>query len=449
MNRTTDMTTGNPTRHILTFALPLIVTNLGQQLYMIVDASIVGRGVGVKALAAVGATDWCYWLILWTVTGLTQGFSTFISRCFGDHDFRGMNKTIAMSVLLCAVIGAVLTAAGLAAAEPMLQLLRTPADIIADAVRYLRTMVAGTLVVMAYNMAASILRAVGDGRTPLYAMVISALLNIGLDVLFVFAFGWGVFGAALASVLSQMVSFLYCLWVIFRMECITLNRKSFLPNLPLLRGMTAFGIPIALQYIVIALGGIIAQSSINMQGSMFVAGYTATNKLYGLLESSAISLGIACSTFLAQNYGAGNYARFRQGVRSAVLIVLAMAAAVTGFALLLRKHLLRLFLDVSEAGGTQAMEIGIRYLTIMASCLCILYLIHVFKNALQAMAIAKWSMISGLLECVVRIFMAKVALLWMGSDALFLAEPAAWFSALIPVILAYYCYQRKFPGGSS
>ena len=172
MSKTVDMTGGNPTKHILTFALPLIVTNIGQQLYMIADAAIVGRGVGVQALAAVGATDWCYWLVMWTVTVLTQGFSTFVSRYFGEKNYPTMNKTIAMSVVLCAGMALVLTVGGLAASKPLLRLLNTPEDIFDGAALYLMTMISGTVIVTAYNMSASILRALGDGRTPMIAMVI-------------------------------------------------------------------------------------------------------------------------------------------------------------------------------------------------------------------------------------------------------------------------------------
>ncbi len=423
MSRTIDMTTGSPTRHILTFALPLILTNIGQQLYMITDAAIVGRGVGVKALAAVGATDWCYWLILWTVSGLAQGFSTFVSRYFGEKNYDDLNKSIAMSTLLCSVIGTTLTVAGLLAAKPLLFLLRTPADIIDSAALYLMIMIGGTLVVTAYNMAASILRAFGDGKTPLWAMVIAGFLNIGLDALFVFLLHWGIAGAAIASVISQLVAFLYCLLNIRKIEYVRLERSMWKPDRKLIKSLLVFGMPLALEYIVIALGGIILQSAVNEQGSIFIAGYTATNKVYGLLESSSISIGLACSTFFAQNYGACLYDRVKNGVRTAVLIMSVMALAVMTVTLLIRRPLLQLFLDVSEEGGPQALEIAVRYLIIITVCLVILYLIHVFRNALQALGISVWSMISGIAECVCRIVMAKAVILWMGSNALFVAEP--------------------------
>lgn len=437
------MTVGSPTRHILNFSFPLILTNLGQQLYMIADAAIVGRGVGVKALASVGATDWCYWLILWSVCGLTQGFSTFVSRYYGEKNFRDVNKAIGMSVVLCALIGGVLTALGLIAARPVLRFLNTPADILPGAADYLMTMISGTLIVMAYNMASSILRAFGDGKTPLFAMIIAALLNIGLDCLFVLAFGWGIIGAAVASVTAQLVSFLYCMVAIYRIEYIRLDREAWQFNGTDLREMLLFGLPIAFQYIVITLGGIILQSAVNLQGSIFIAGYTATNKLYGLLECCAMSLGLACCTFVAQNFGAGLYDRVKQGVAKSVVIVSMMAAVITGITLLARWQILQIFLDVNEAGGPEALAIAVRYLSIMIIFFILLHLLHIFRNVLQAMGIAKWSLVSGFAEFAARVLMSKVFINLIGSDALFICEPVAWLGAVLSVMLPYFYYRKR------
>lgn len=443
MNKATDMTVGNPAKHIITFAIPLILTNFGQQLYMIADAAIVGRGVGVKALAAVGSTDWCYWMILWTVSGLTQGFSTFVSRYFGEKKYKNMNKVIAMSALLCVIIGVILTTTGLFAARPLLMLLNTPWDILDDSTIYLMTMIAGTLIVTAYNMAGSILRAFGDGKTPLYAMVIAASLNIGLDCVFVFLFQWGIFGAAMASVLAQLISFLFCFLKIRRIEYVHIEGTMWVPDWKLVKELILFGIPIAIQNIIIAFGGILLQSSVNLQGSIFVAGYTATNKVYGLLECSATALGVACCTFIAQNYGAGKFDRLNQGMRITLKIVVAMALTVMSIVLISRRYLLQLFLNTSEAGGPEALDTGVRYLTIMIVFLVILYLIHIFRNVLQAMENSFWSMVSGFAELICRVFMAKVAIHWIGSDALFISEPVAWTGALLCVMLPYFYYKHK------
>lgn len=443
MKRTVDMTVGSPTKHILKFAFPLIVANMGQQLYAVVDASIVGRGVGVKALASVGTTDWVYCMILWAVISLTQGFSTFVSRYFGEKNYDKMNKSIAMSALLSGLISILLAAAGLLAARPLLELMNTPSDIIGGANAYLVIMISGTPVVTAYNLASSILRAFGDGKSPLIAMIIAGLLNIGLDLLFVFPFDWGIHGAAIASVLAQLVSFLFCLVRLKKIDCIHLDRQSFLPNWKEIKELLAFSLPLALQSITIAIGGIFLQSVINQQGSIFIAGYTATNKMYGLMESSATALGLACSTFLAQNYGAGLHARVRKGVGTATMIAAAMSLAVFFILLVIRWDLLQLFLDVNQENGFEALKIAVRYLTYMIFFLPILFLIHVFRNALQALQISVWSMLSGFGELFCRMFMAFVVIAWIGPDALFLSEPLAWAGALAFVLFPYFYYQRK------
>ena len=443
-SRTVDMTTGSPAKHILNFAVPLILTNVGQQLYMIADAAIVGRGVGVRAFAAVGATDWCYWLILWTVGGLTQGFSTFVARAFGEKNYREMNRVIALSTVLCAVIGSILTMLGIFAAKPLLQALNTPEDILSGASAYLTTMVAGTLIVMGYNMTAAILRSLGDGKTPLVAMIIAALLNIALDCLFVFVFKWGIIGAAVASLTAQLTAFLYCVVAITKLPYIQLDRQTWRLDSNRIKNMLLFGLPIALQYIIITAGGMILQSGINLQGSLFIAGYTATNKLYSFLQCFAMSFGVSACTFLAQNYGARSYDRVKQGVVDAVKIVSVVALGITGIALLTRWQILQIFLDVNEAGGWEALNIAVRYLTLMAPCFIIVHTLHVFRNVLQAMGVAVWSLASGVAELAARVFMSQLAINWIGSDALFIAEPASWLGAMLCVFLPYFYYRKKY-----
>ena len=444
MERTTDMTKGNPGKLILGFAFPLIITNLGQQLYMMVDAAIVGRGVGVKALAAVGSADWIYWLILWTVIGITQAFSTFISRYFGDKNYKLVSKTIAMSAMLCAVISVIVTIVGVLAARPVLKMLDTPSDIIDGASIYLTTMIAGTPVIAAYNMSSAVLRSFGDGRSPLIAMLISAFANVFLDLLFVMNFHWGVFGAALASVISQMISFVYCLIRIRDVKCISLEKNVWKPDFSMMKEMLTFAVSLSMQYVVISVGGIILQSTINLQGSIFVAGYTAVNKLYGLLECTAISLGSAFATYFGQNYGAGEKKRFTKGMSTAVKMCIIAAIIVMGVVFVFGKYLLMLFLDASDKDGMAAMEIGWNYLRIMGIFLIVLYLIHVYRNAFQSMGIAFWSFVSGLAEFVIRVSMGKLFIHFFGTAILYCIEPAAWFGALALVIIPYYIYQKKY-----
>ena len=231
---------------------------------------------------------------------------------------------------------------------------------------------------------------------------------------------------------------------ISKIECICLDKQAWKFDRCRINNMLLFGLPIALQYVVITLGGMILQSSINLQGSLFIAGYTATNKLYSFLQCFAMSFGIAACTFIAQNYGAGLYDRVKQGVIDSVKIVSVAAVIITGISLLTRWHFLRVFLDIEQEGGWVALEIAVRYLTIMSPCFIIVHLLHVFRNVLQAMGISVWSLFSGFAEFAARIFMGKIAINFIGTDALFIAEPASWLGATLCVFLPYFYYRKKY-----
>lgn len=442
MRTVTDMTRGNPVKLMLSFAVPVILTNLGQQFYQIADAAIVGRGVGVDALAAVGCTDWIYWMILWSMQVMTAGFATFVSRFFGKRDYRQMNRAIVISAALSGGIALVLTVVGLITARPLLRLLGTPENILRDAVVYLSTMIAGTLIMTAYNLSAAILRAFGDGRSPLIAMILAAVLNILLDLFCVFILHWGVFGAAIASVTAQLAAFLFCLFRIRRIEYVSLDRQAFNADWALVKEILFFGLPLALQYIIINLGGVIVQSTINAQGSAFIAGYTAINKLYGLLECTALSLGSAFTTFASQNFGAGNFRRMRKGVNTEILLTLAAAAGMMVIVLPLNRVLPQVFLDVSDADAGIALDVAGQYLIRMGISMPILYLLYVYRSNLQAIGNASWSLISGIAEALSRVLMAKLLFLWIGAEVLFWVEPVAWVFACLFVLVPYYVLQK-------
>lgn len=437
MSRVKDMTSGKPAKLLLLFSFPLILGNLGQQLYMIVDAIIVGQGVGVEGLAAVGATDWTYWLALWVIQGTTQGFGILIAQYFGEGSREKMRKAIAMSIGLCAGTGVLLTGICLLIARPMLRLLQTPENIFNGASAYLLTMFAGILIVMAYNMAASVLRALGDGRTPLIAIVMAAVTNIALDLLFVFGFHWGVVGAAAATVIAQFIAFLYCFAVLRRMELVKLQRKDWHVDRMMIKRLFSLALPLVLQSILIAAGGMVLQSAINRQGFLFLAGFTATNKVYGLLESSAISLGYAMTTYVAQNYGAGLQQRIRQGLKSGVGIAVLFSVGVTILMILGGKPILSLFIDTSSSNAPKVLEIAYQYLFIMSCLLCALYLLYVFRSTLQGMGNTIIPMLSGLMEFLARVCAALIGARIWGETVLFFAEPGAWIAAA--VLLVFGC----------
>lgn len=429
-----NMTEGSSAKLILSFSLPLMAANLGQQLYMIVDTMIVGKGVGVEALASVGATDWSYWLALWVIQAMTQGFAISISQHFGEGNQSRIKKTVAMSIWLCLGIGVVLTVSGLVFARFLLRILQTPDPIFQGALSYLMILYAGILVVMAYNMAAAILRSLGDGKTPLIAIVIAAITNILLDLLFVLVFRWGVAGAAFATVLAQLLAFIYCLLVMRKIDLLKMERKDWKPESSIIKRQCGLGIPLALQHVLIAIGGMILQSSINRHGFVFIAGFTATNKIYGLLESSAISLGYAVTTYTAQNYGAGRYDRIRNGLKSSVLIAAAMSVCVSAAMIAGGRAVLGLFIDSTSSSAAEVLEISYHYLFIMSCLLSSLYLLYAFRNTLQGLGNTVAPFLSGVMEFFARVSVAVYFSRLWGTEAIFFAEPCAWAAATLVLV---------------
>lgn len=435
---TKDMTAGNPARLILFFAIPLMLGNLFQQMYTMVDTIIVGKGVGVQALASLGAADWLNWLFLGLVTGLTQGFSILMAQLYGAGNTDKLRQAVGNSVVLTvgAAILFVLTAQG--GLRLFLNLMHTPDNIYAGSEIYLRIMFGGIPVILAYNLAAAILRALGDSRSPLYAMILAACINVMLDLLFVMGFHWGIPGAASATVIAQAFSFLYCFAVISRMEVLKLRREDFSFRREMVFRLLTLGMPVMFQNVVISVGGMVVQSVINTFGFIFVAGFTATNKLYGLLEMAAISFGFAVTTYTGQNLGAGKPDRIREGMRSAAMMAALTSFAVSAVMLIFGKRILHLFVSGDPAQISQVTGIAYHYLSVMSCFLLILYALHVYRCALQGLGDTVIPMVSGFVEFLMRVAAVLLLPLLIGQNGVFYAEVLAWTGAAVILIASYY-----------
>lgn len=438
MAATKDMTTGNPTRLLFGFSLPLMLGNVFQQFYTIVDTIIVGQGVGMRALASIGAADWLNWLFLWMAVGMTQGFSILFAQYFGGKDEKALHQSIANAVLLTIGSAAVLTAAGQLLAAPMLALLKTPEDIVSGSLTYLRLMIGGLTVIMFFNLEASLLRALGDGRSPLIAMVIASCANIGLDLLFVMGFHLGIAGAAAATLIAQGISCIYCFAVLRRIPFLKLKRRDFALNPGLARRLLWLGIPVMFQNAIISVGGMVLQSVINGFGVLFVAGFTATNKLYGILETAGISYGYAISTFVAQNKGAGNHKRIKAGMRKGTVMAFATSVLISVLMFLWGKDILSLFISAQEAQADQVLRIAHHYLMVMSTFLIVLYALHTYRSALQGMGDTVMPMVSGMVEFAMRVSAAIFLPRLMGQEGIFYAEILAWAGACVLLVTVYY-----------
>ena len=428
--RIRSMTEGSPTRLIFTFALPLMVGNVFQQLYTVVDTAVVGQFVGVGALASLGAADSPNWGVLGIIQGLTQGFSILMAQHFGAKDYRELSRTVGVSTTLCVLFTVLLGVGGQLWAGPLLRVLNTPEDVLGGALLYLRIVYGGIPAIMAYNFLAAILRALGDSKTPLYAIVVAALMNVVLDLLFVVGFHWGIAGAAIATVVSQVASAVYCFLNVRRISILSVQRQDLRPEKVLTLTLLKLGFPMALQNAIIAVGSMVVQFVINGYGMLFLAGFTATNKLYGILEIAATSYGFAVTSYVGQNLGARLVHRIKQGLRSAVAIAL-VTSVIIGLAMLLFGRLvLGLFISGEPQQVEASMQIAYHYLSIMSVCLPILYMLHIYRSALMGLGDTVVPMFSGVAEMVVRIGVALLLPLALGQEGIYYAEVGAWTAAL-------------------
>lgn len=434
----TNMTEGSPSKLIITFALPLMVGNIFQQLYTIIDTMVVGRALGVSALAALGATDWLNWLFSGLIQGFAQGFSILMAQEFGSGNHKRLRKVIFNSLILSAICSVLILIISQACANPVLTLLHTPKDIMSSSLLYLRIIFLGMPIIMAYNLSASILRSLGDSQTPLHAMIAASITNIVLDLVFVLLFHWGIAGAAVATLLAQLLSGVYCFYFIKRIDILKTSRDELIMENELCGKLLLLSFPIAFQNMVIFIGGMIVQSVVNSFGVLFIAGFTATNKLYGILEYAAISYGHSMSTYAGQNLGAGNRKRIRAGVRSALLIALVTSLMISAFMLLWGKNILMWFLSGDPSDVDTALQIAYHYLTIMSIFLSTLYLLYIIRSTLQGTGDTIMPFVSGIAEFIMRVGAALILPRFFGQEGIFYAEILAWTGADIILLSAYF-----------
>jgi putative MATE family efflux protein len=327
--------------------------------------------------------------------------------------------------------------------DPVLTLMATPQEIRPMSTQYLTVLFVGLPVVMAYNLLAGILRALGDGKSPLYAMVVASVLNVGLDILFVAGLGWGVSGAAVATVIAQFCSCIFCVSRLAKIGFIRPTRSDLHPDRRIALQLMRLGVPVAAQNGVIGVGGMIVQTIVNPLGVAFIAGYTATNKLYGVLEIAAISFGYAVSAYAGQNLGAGKIRRIRQGVHTAVLLGVAVSAVIGMLMILFGGKLTASFITGTAQEVAEATRIAAEYLFLMSACLPILYILHIYRSALQGMGNTVMPMASGFAEFVMRTGSALLLPALIGYQGVFWAEVLAWLGADCILVTSYYVQMHR------
>ena len=430
---------------LFSFALPLMFGNIFQQLYTVVDTAIVGRGVGMTALAALGTVDWLNWMLLGIAQGFTQGFCIRMAQKFGAQDLDGLKKTLGTSVVLTAIVAILGTLIAQLGLPVFLKWMQAPEYLIPSATLYSRIIMGGFAAVCFFNLCSSTLRAVGDSKTPLLAMVVAAVTNIILDIIAVFVLKWGIAGAAAATIFSQVLSGVLCAVKIAQTPELRFTRQHITLELPLAKDLMGIGIPAAAKNIIIAVGGMVVQTVVNSFDSMsFIAGFTATNKLYGLLEIAALSYGYAVTTFVGQNYGAGFTRRIRQGVRAANTLALISSVVIASIMFLFGRQITMLFISREDlALAMDAGETAYRYLCCMSASLPVLYVLYVYMSALQGMGNTVAPMLSAVFELVIRIGVSIIVAYIGFREGIFIAEVGAWYGGAATQALGYFWQIRK------
>ena len=458
-----DLTTGNPGKIIFNFTLPIFIGNVFQQFYSMADTIIVGKFVGTKALAAVGSTGTIMFLINGFILGMTAGFTVLTAQKFGAGDMKAMRKTVGnaailaiimsliMTVLgkmdemrqtvgnaliLTALVSAVMTAVSMTGMHALLKFMHTPDDIFKDAYAYIMVICGGIAAQMLYNFLSSVLRALGNSKVPLYFLILAALLNIVLDMVFIIAFHMGAAGAAWATVISQGISGILCLvYIVKAVPILHLHKEDWRPSGHLLKIQLAVGIPMALQYSITAIGTMMVQTALNLLGSTQVAAFTAANKIEQIVTQAYVAMGTTMATYCAQNIGAGKIKRIRQGFKSITIMGSIYSVVVAAIIMTVGKYMTYLFLSGDLTEIMHSVDI---YLKCVGTFFIPLTVVNVYRNGIQGMGYGLLPMMAGVAELVGRGVVAMIAAGQKSYFGVCMASPAAWILASALLIVMYY-----------
>lgn len=441
---TRDMTAGSSMKLIVGFALPLLLGILFQQVYSLVDTIIVGHFLGVDALAAVGATGSVNFLIVGFCLGICSGFALPVAQRFGAKDFEGLRKYVGNSAVLAIIIGGFVTVLTVILCRNILLLMNTPEDIIDLSYRYIIVIFAGIPATILYNILSSYLRSLGDSVTPVIFLIISACLNIGLDLLFIVTFEWGVFGAAFATILSQLVAGVLCLILIIKkFDILHLKQEDWRLNPAYVKNLLFMGLPMGFQYSITAIGSVTLQTAVNGLGSVAVASMTAASKISLFVVCPFDALGSTMATFGGQNVGAGKLERLGKGLGSATILGAAYSALIFVVVYFLGDNMIKLFLPADEQNVETVILWARQYLLVNAAFYFPLALVNIVRFLIQGMGFSGFAVFAGVFEMAARMLVGLIFIPLFGFAAACYASPLAWICADIFLIPAFfYCRKR-------
>lgn len=443
-----DLTKGAPLKLILLFSVPLLIGNIFQQLYNLADIIIVGRTLGINALAAVGAVAPLFFLIMFTVAGMTNGFAVITGQKFGAGDEQAVKRSVAISTVLSTILTVFFSLICVLLMKQILFLMNVPKEIFSDAYWYIQICVMGLIVANFYNLLASVLRALGDSKTPLYFLIFASILNVFLALLFILEFHMGVPGSAIALVVSQIFSVLLCiLYVKKRFPILHLQKSDFLfkkenrkKDFDFIMEHVRVGFPMTLQFSVLGISVLIIQCVCNSFGSNVIAAMTAALRIEQLATMPMLSFGVAVSVFVAQNFGAKNVSRIRYGVIRTSTINLLLSIAMAFIMRYWGSNIIGLFIGGEK---TEVIKIAHDYLWISTIFYFFLGQIFIFRNALQGMGRTLIPLTSSFAELMIRSFAAVYLAVQFGYYGMFYAGPIAWLTAAIILSVGYFINIKK------
>ena len=440
------MTEGSPLRLILQFMVPVLLGQLVQQTYNMVDSIIVGRLLGADALAAVGASSSVQFMVLGFCSGACDGFAIPVAQRFGAAKMKDMRRYVYHMIVLTVICAAVLTVVTAVLCPAIIRVLQTPANIEKNAITYLLVIFLGLPFTFFYNMQASLLRAVGNSREPFIFLAVAASLNIFLDLFCVAVLGWGVAGAAIATITSQALSGLMCLIFIARkMKLLHPQRDERTWNKRYALNLLAMGLPMGLQFSITAIGSMVMQACNNSLGSLYVAGYTAGDRVEQFVMCPYVALSSSMATYVGQNYGAGKFDRIRAGVRDGFIMGHIYGIVFGSLMAIVERSVASLFLSASS-GSSQILDISAQFLMTVGFTFWLVTSVNVFRPAIQGMGQPGKAIISGVVEMIARTAFAIGTLPLLGFTTICWTHQAAWITAGLYVILMYRVVFRKAAG---
>lgn len=435
----TDMTKGNPMKIILMFSIPVLMGNLFQQFYNMVDTIIVGQYLGSDALAAVGSTGCLMFLVLGFANGIAQGFGVMVSHAFGAKNEKLLKHYVALAIILTVIVSAVLTIPTVLASKQFLIWMNTPENILNMADAYIKAIFAGIFCTMSYNVASGLLRSIGDSKTPLYFLIFSSVLNIILDVFFIVVVKAGTAGAAYATVISQGLAAVLSFIVMFRKyDILRTHRDDYYMDWNGIWHMLSIGIQMALNYSITAIGTMIFQAAVNVFGSQVVAAFTAASKVNNIATQTMPTLGTAAATYCGQNLGAGKYDRIFKGMKSCFWICIGCAVLAAAINCFVGPHMIGWFITSPTAAD---MDYAMRYLRIASIFMLPLAWIFAYRNGLQGLNRGLVPMLSGVMELAARVIAIAILAEPFGYTGVCYADPAAWLSTGVLLIVTYLIWE--------